>query len=73
MPWSEGRLYCVTYGHHYFSAAKMGKLDHFEIVLSTQPAVYFPGQAVSGVLNVTLNDEMKMRNIRLKFQGQAKV
>ena len=55
------------------SYATMGKLDHFEIVYNTQPPVFFPGQAVSGVLNVTLNDDMKMRNIRLKFQGKAKV
>ena len=51
----------------------MGKLETLEIVYSTQPPVYFPGQKVSGVVNVTLNDEMKMRNIRVKYSGMAKV
>ena len=51
----------------------MGKLDLFEIVFDTQPPVFFAGQYVSGHVNVKLNDEMKMRNLRLKFQGIAKV
>lgn len=51
----------------------MGKLEHFAIVFSTQPPVFFPGQTVHGVVNVTLNEGMKMRNLRVKFEGKAKV
>ena len=51
----------------------MGKLDLYEIVYSTQPAVFFPGQPVTGVVNVKLNDGMTMRNLRLKFEGKAYV
>ena len=51
----------------------MGKLDLFEIVFATQPPVFFAGQYVSGHVNVKLNDGMKMRNLRLKFQGKALV
>lgn len=51
----------------------MGKLENLSIAFSTQPPVYFPGQLVSGTVNVTLNDDMKMRNLRVKFQGKAKV
>ena len=43
----------------------MGKLDTLAIIFSNQPAVYFPGQTVSDVVNVKLNKPMKMRNIRL--------
>ena len=53
--------------------AIMGKLDLYEIVYSTQPAVFFPGQPVTGVVNVKLNDGMTMRNLRLKFEGKAYV
>jgi len=49
----------------------MGKLDHFAINFHTQPAVFFPGQTVAGVVNVKLNGGMKMRNLRLKYEGKA--
>ena len=51
----------------------MGKLSNFSIVYSTQPPVYFPGQTVSGVVNVTLTEDMRMRQLRLMFKGEAKV
>ena len=51
----------------------MGKLDNFTIVFSTQPAVYFPGQTVQGFVNVVLNEDMKMKNIRLLYEGKAHV
>ena len=51
----------------------MGKLETFTVVFSTQPPVYFPGQTVQGVVNVTLNEDMKMKNIRLLYQGKAYV
>ena len=51
----------------------MGKLELFNIVYTTQPPVFFAGQAVTGVVNIKLKDGMKMRNIRLNFKGEAKV
>jgi len=51
----------------------MGKLDHFTINFRTQPAVFFPGQTVAGVVNVKLNGGMKIRNLRLKYEGKALV
>ena len=51
----------------------MGKLETFTVVFSTEPPVYFPGQTVQGVVNVTLNEDMKMKNIRLLYQGKAYV
>ena len=51
----------------------MSQLDLFEIVFDKQPPVYFGGQYVSGNVNVKLNDGMKMKNLRLKFHGEAEV
>ena len=51
----------------------MGKLTTFAIQFSTQPAVFFPGHPVTGVVHVSLKEAMKMRHLRLKFEGKAHV
>ncbi|XP_041373505.1 arrestin domain-containing protein 3-like [Gigantopelta aegis] len=51
----------------------MGKLNIFVIVLANPQAVYLAGQVVQGHVTVELNEEMKMRGIRLKFKGHARV
>ena len=56
-----------------FHIFRMSQLDLFEIVFDKQPPVYFGGQYVSGNVNVKLNDGMKMKNLRLKFHGEAEV
>ena len=56
-----------------FDIFKMGQLDLFEIAFDRQPPVYFGGQYVSGNVNVKLNDGMKIKNLQLKFHGEAKV
>ena len=39
----------------------MGKLQIFDILLDQNPAVYYPGNVVSGHVVVELSDVMKMR------------
>ena len=51
----------------------MSKFDLFELVYSTQPAAYFPGQPVSGTVNVKLNDDITVNRLRLQFEGKATV
>ena len=51
----------------------MGKLETLKIVYSTQPPLFFPGQVISGFVNVVLNEPMEMRNIKLKVEGKAYV
>ncbi|ESP05157.1 hypothetical protein LOTGIDRAFT_227836 [Lottia gigantea] len=51
----------------------MGKLNIFEITLSNPQAVYYGGQTIDGYITVELNEEMKMRGIRLHFNGGARV
>ncbi|XP_041369217.1 arrestin domain-containing protein 17-like [Gigantopelta aegis] len=51
----------------------MGKLTVFEIVLSNQQCVYYPGQMLQGHVIVELSEEMKMRGIRLQFYGGSQV
>ncbi|XP_071103882.1 arrestin domain-containing protein 3-like [Haliotis cracherodii] len=51
----------------------MSKLIKFEVVFSPTQAIYYPGQTIQGHLTVELNDTMKMRGIRLRFQGKAEV
>ncbi|XP_046549331.1 arrestin domain-containing protein 3-like [Haliotis rubra] len=49
----------------------MGKLKLFSISLNNPQAVYYPGQFLEGHVTVELNEEMKMRGIRLQFYGGA--
>ncbi|XP_066268346.1 arrestin domain-containing protein 3-like isoform X3 [Branchiostoma lanceolatum] len=51
----------------------MGKLREFSIQLTNNTDVFLPGQWITGQVTVDLNDEMKMRGIRLKFQGKGHV
>eukprot|EP00058_Branchiostoma_floridae_P017640 XP_002603129.1 hypothetical protein BRAFLDRAFT_199194 [Branchiostoma floridae] len=51
----------------------MGKLREFSIQLANNTDVFMPGQWITGQVTVDLNDEMKMRGIRLKFQGKGHV
>ncbi|XP_046574479.1 arrestin domain-containing protein 3-like [Haliotis rubra] len=51
----------------------MGKLNSFVIVFSQTQNIYYPGQTLQGHVTVDLNDTMKMRGIRLRFEGKAKV
>ncbi|XP_046337172.2 arrestin domain-containing protein 3-like isoform X1 [Haliotis rufescens] len=51
----------------------MGKLDVFVVTYSKERPVYFPGQPVQGQVTVELNDTMKIRGIRLRLKGMARV
>ncbi|XP_059165749.1 arrestin domain-containing protein 17-like [Physella acuta] len=51
----------------------MGKLKIFEISFGNGSGVYFPGNAVDGHVTIELKKSMKMRGLRLKFEGKAHV
>ncbi|KAK6174917.1 hypothetical protein SNE40_013476 [Patella caerulea] len=51
----------------------MGKLDLFEINFTNGQDVFYGGQLVQGHVTVQLNTEIKMRRIRLEFNGGARV
>ncbi|XP_071112726.1 arrestin domain-containing protein 2-like [Haliotis cracherodii] len=51
----------------------MGKLQEFCIRLDNSRTVYTSGEVVSGVVVVTISEPMKMRGIRVTFQGKAGV
>ncbi|XP_064605367.1 arrestin domain-containing protein 3-like [Liolophura sinensis] len=51
----------------------MGKLNHFLIFLNNPQAVYFCGQVIEGYVSVDLREPMKMRGLRLLFEGGANV
>ncbi|VDI06184.1 Hypothetical predicted protein [Mytilus galloprovincialis] len=51
----------------------MGKLNAFIIQLQNQNAIFYPGQPVHGQVYVDLNADMKMREVRLKFEGYGNV
>ncbi|XP_066268345.1 arrestin domain-containing protein 3-like isoform X2 [Branchiostoma lanceolatum] len=51
----------------------MGKLQEFSIQFTNNTDVFMPGQWITGQVTVDLNDEMKMRGIRLNFQGKGHV
>ncbi|XP_059165735.1 arrestin domain-containing protein 3-like [Physella acuta] len=49
----------------------MGKLKTFEISFGNGSGVYYPGNAVDGHVTVELTEPMKMKGIRLQFDGSA--
>ncbi|KAK6180227.1 hypothetical protein SNE40_012419 [Patella caerulea] len=51
----------------------MGKLNIFEITFANQQEVFYGGQIIQGHVTVELKDEIKMRGIRLHFEGGARV
>ncbi|KAK6180226.1 hypothetical protein SNE40_012418 [Patella caerulea] len=51
----------------------MGKLNIFEITFSNPQGVFYGGQIIHGHVTVELNAEIKMRGIRLHFEGGARV
>ncbi|XP_046337202.1 arrestin domain-containing protein 3-like [Haliotis rufescens] len=51
----------------------MGKLNIFVVSFSNLQGVYYAGQVVQGHVTVELTDTMKMRGIRLRFEGKAYV
>ncbi|XP_056022792.1 arrestin domain-containing protein 3-like [Ostrea edulis] len=51
----------------------MGKLRSFQINLDNAQGIFWSGQTVSGRATVDLESEMKMREIRLAFEGKAYV
>ncbi|CAL1543559.1 unnamed protein product [Lymnaea stagnalis] len=51
----------------------MGKLNIFEISFNNGSGVFYSGNIVQGYVTVELTEPMKMRGIRLKFEGKAYV
>ncbi|XP_059165747.1 arrestin domain-containing protein 3-like [Physella acuta] len=51
----------------------MGKINIFEISFGNGSGVYYPGNAVDGHVTVELKEPIKMRGIRLQFEGKAYV
>ncbi|XP_067664914.1 arrestin domain-containing protein 2-like [Haliotis asinina] len=51
----------------------MGKLQDFCIRLENSKTVYTSGEVVKGVVVVSITEPMKMRGIRVTFQGKAGV
>ncbi|KAH9523028.1 Arrestin domain-containing protein 3 [Bulinus truncatus] len=51
----------------------MGKLKQFSISYSNGSGIYYAGNVVQGFVTVDLGEPMKMRGIRLKFEGKAYV
>ncbi|XP_050403329.2 arrestin domain-containing protein 3-like [Patella vulgata] len=51
----------------------MGKLNIFEITFANPQGVFYGGQLIQGHVTVELNAEIKMRGIRLHFEGGARV
>ncbi|XP_066279736.1 arrestin domain-containing protein 1-like [Branchiostoma lanceolatum] len=51
----------------------IGNMQTFEVELDRLPPVYQPGEVVSGKVKLELNQSMKLKAIRVIFQGQASV
>lgn len=51
----------------------MGKMGLFTIHFANSSKIFYPGQDVQGEVQLQVKDEVKIREIRLKFEGAANV
>ncbi|XP_019630859.1 PREDICTED: arrestin domain-containing protein 1-like isoform X1 [Branchiostoma belcheri] len=51
----------------------IGNMQTFEVVMDRLPPVYHPGEVVGGEVKLELNQSMKLKAIKVIFQGQASV
>ncbi|XP_035681905.1 arrestin domain-containing protein 1-like [Branchiostoma floridae] len=51
----------------------IGNMQTFEVEMDRLPPVYQPGEVVGGTVKLELNQSMKLKAIRVIFQGQASV
>ncbi|GFN74123.1 hypothetical protein PoB_000062900 [Plakobranchus ocellatus] len=51
----------------------MGKLNIFQISLANGPGVFYAGTMLQGHVTIELKEPMKMRGVRLNFEGKAYV
>ena len=48
-------------------------VETFEVKLDETNRVFFPGDTVSGRVNLKLNDDLKIKEMRLECRGEAYV
>ena len=51
----------------------MGKVDRFSIVLTKKPAIFFPGETLSGTVEISVRERLKINSISIVIKGYAHV
>ncbi|KXJ16020.1 arrestin domain-containing protein 3 [Exaiptasia diaphana] len=51
----------------------MGKIDVFTVVFAGNKSVYYPGEVLNGAVILKLNKELKLRELKIEFHGEARV
>lgn len=51
----------------------MGKIDTFALTFLGNKTVYYPGEVLNGAVVLKLNKELKLREIKIEFHGEARV
>jgi hypothetical protein len=51
----------------------MTNIENFHIVLAKEPAIYLPGEKVSGSLNVKVINRLKVKGIKVELFGAARI
>ena len=49
----------------------MGKDDYFVVEFDRGKRTFYPGEAVNGTLRLKVNEELKLRGVRIEFHGKA--
>lgn len=49
----------------------MVKLEKFEIILSRDNLIHFPGEEVSGNLIIKAKERLKINSLQLEFKGET--
>lgn len=51
----------------------MGKIELFTVVFAGNKNIYYPGEIIDGAVVLKLNKELKLREIKIEFHGEARV
>ena len=49
------------------------KLEYFHIVLEKTNGVYFPGEILSGSVNLKVNERVKIKGLSIQIEGSTRV
>lgn len=50
----------------------MTDIENFHIILAKEPAIYLPGEKVSGNLNIKVIRRLQIKSVKLELVGAAR-
>ena len=51
----------------------MGPIEAFTVYLEGGKRTFYPGQIINGTVFLKINEDLKLRGVRIEFRGRAEV